>query len=191
MVWAEYVSVPSTPTKATWVFVKWQCLSCPTLRRLHNFINAVKNTLFQFVLSQHPVRGLFLVLGSSVYGGCGVEEEVNGGNTMEESAQVLSGVAVPPPREGATPERAATLTDGGTIGVGTVEEREPSGVSVSEPVAAAPCVTLNDCAADEVCTAQTDPPTCVAGVAQARGPLGQAPPPVGLFELDPSSTGGE
>jgi len=44
------------------------------------------------------------------------------------------------------------------------------------------CRTLDDCAEGQVCVLKRGDGFCELGVAEARGPLGQPPPPVGLME---------
>jgi|GEM_PF-5304958 len=135
----------------------------------------------------------FLPLLLLAQAGCATERSEDGAGAMDYEAQENGEGSVPPTTE--SPSAVAGGDDSSGSDVPELSAREPSAQSSdvaivgeaegdeAEAALGPICVTLNDCGTGFFCSAETDPPRCVEGEAAARGPLGQAPPPPGLFEV--------
>lgn len=153
---------------------------------MKNFIRKVGSVTPQSAKTQ--VLLFALLLGST---GCsdGVSAAASGpdipANPSSADGKEAQDFQEPPvPAHGIAPavgEHDASRTDASeheaSSSDGNVEQND-------EPVPEALllCVTLKDCPDGMLCSAETTPSRCVEGERPELGPLGQAPPPIGLFE---------
>lgn len=127
----------------------------------------------------------WLVLFGLVLGGCG---SAGGSNELPESRDTASEPfseanqepQVSHPSPVPTPESPST--DGTSSAAPASDSEGVSDSSKDSDEATQHCVTQKDCGEGMVCSARLVPSQCVPGERAELGPLGQAPPPVGLFD---------